>query len=443
MNSYPWLFPGGVGDIYDLERGQIPIKEWGQHLLRYYDGRFLEDPLFGLFLYNTIQRHTNNSKGNFFFKSDRFIGKNPPTVQELKKQLEKKNTRYIQMLRNFSRNIKGSDNFWRSRTEDLQHWIIHHVARGHGPPTFFITLSCAENWWIDLKRLLAQLEDTAHNYSRAEAIRGGSMIAMANASRRHPLFVNEYFMRRAKSFMSTVVKTALGIEHYWGRVEFAPGRGAIHLHIVAIAKDMAYLQDFYHAKTVEDKAAVVNNYAREHLDITADVDINDDKERRPEYQHSPLGKRYCESTNEDEDVRQLAEDCMCHQCNKYCLRSGKTNTIGPRKCRVHFGTETKYGKQDTQGLPRTNEARIIIDQKGISHFRMKRTKSVRVVQHSRTLLRGWRANCDIKLLLYYSNPNCPDISEIEDVSRYVVSYTGKRHNTSQAEIDAIQNIIMK
>jgi hypothetical protein len=41
------------------------------------------------------------------------------------------------MLRNFSRNIKGSDNFWRSRTEDLQHWITHHVARGHSPPTFF------------------------------------------------------------------------------------------------------------------------------------------------------------------------------------------------------------------------------------------------------------------------------------------------------------------
>ncbi len=30
------------------------------------------------------------------------------------------------------------------------------------------------------------------------------------------------------------------------------------------------------------------------------------------------------------------------------------------------------------------------------------------------------------------------ISEVEDVSRYVVPYTGKRHNTSQAEIDAIQ-----
>ncbi len=321
------------------------------------------------------------------------------------------------MLRSFSRNIKGGDNFLISRTKDLQLWITHHDERGHGPPMFFITLSCAENWWIGLNHLLAQLEDTAQNYSWAEAIRDGSMIVMSNASWRHPLFVNEYFMRRAKSVMSTVVKTALGIEHYCGRVEFAPGRGAIHLHIVAIAKDMAYLQDFYHAKTAEDKAAVVDKYAREYLDMTADVDINNDKQRKPEYQNCPLGKRYCESLNQDKDVRQLAEDCMCHQCNKYCLQSVKTNTNGPRTCRVHFGTETKYGKQDTQGLPLTKRSKIFINRKGISHFRMKRTKSVRVVQHSRTLLRGWRANCDIKLLLYYSNPNCPDISEIEDVSR--------------------------
>jgi hypothetical protein len=33
VNSYPWLFPGGIDDIYDLEQGEVPIKEWGQHLL--------------------------------------------------------------------------------------------------------------------------------------------------------------------------------------------------------------------------------------------------------------------------------------------------------------------------------------------------------------------------------------------------------------------------
>jgi hypothetical protein len=93
---------------------------------------------------------------------------------------------------------------------------------------------------------------------------------------------------------------------------------------------MAYLQVFFHTKTTEDKAAVVNKYTQERLDMTADVDINDDKQRRPEYQNSPLGKKYCESPDQGEDVRQLAEDCMCHQCNKYCLRLAKTTRNGPR-----------------------------------------------------------------------------------------------------------------
>ncbi len=91
-----------------------------------------------------------------------------------------------------------------------------------------------------------------------------------------------------------------------------PGCGAIHLHIVAIAKDMAYLQDFYHTRTAEDKASVVDKYSQEHLDMTAVVNINDDKQRKPEYENFPLGKGYCESQNQEEDVRQLAEDCMCH-----------------------------------------------------------------------------------------------------------------------------------
>ncbi len=82
-------------------------------------------------------------------------------------------------------------------------------------------------------------------------------------------------------------------------------------------------------------------------------------------------------------------------------------------------------------------------QKKMSHFWMTWTKSVRVVQHSRTLLRSWRANSDIKQLLYYSDPSFPGISKIEDVCQYVVAYTGKWHNTTQSEKDAIQNIILK
>jgi hypothetical protein len=81
--------------MYDLSCGKVSIKDWGQHLLQYYDGRFLEDSLFGLSLYNTVQRHSSNSEGNFFPASDRFIERNPPTVQELQRQLQLKDTRYI------------------------------------------------------------------------------------------------------------------------------------------------------------------------------------------------------------------------------------------------------------------------------------------------------------------------------------------------------------
>ncbi len=165
------------------------------------------------------------------------------------------------MLRHFARNIRGGDNFWRSKTEDLKHWITHHIAHGNGPPTFFITLSCAENWWPDLKRLLGQLDENAKNYPRAEAIRNGCKISMANAARRYPLYVNDFFMKRAKSFLVTVVKKALGIDHYWSRVEFAPGRGGIHLHMICIARDKAYLRAFYQARTSEEKTEVLDKYA--------------------------------------------------------------------------------------------------------------------------------------------------------------------------------------
>ncbi len=118
--------------------------------------------------------------------------RNPPTVQELQRQLELKNTRYIDMLRYFARNIKGSDNHWRARTDDLEQWINHHVGKGHGPLTFFITLSCAENWWPDLRRLLYQLELIDGNHIKAQAIRRCRR-AMSNAARKFPLYVNEFF----------------------------------------------------------------------------------------------------------------------------------------------------------------------------------------------------------------------------------------------------------
>ncbi len=113
---------------------------------------------------------------------------------------------------------------------------------------------------------------------------------MANTAQRYPLYVDEFFMKRAKSFMATVVKKALGINHNWGRVEFAPGWGAIHLHMICIARHKAYLRAFYQARTFEEQTEVLGKYAQEVLDMTADVNVNYDPQQKPDYASLPLGK---------------------------------------------------------------------------------------------------------------------------------------------------------
>jgi hypothetical protein len=151
--------------------------------------------------------------------------------------------------------------------------------------------------------------------------------------------------------------------------------------MICIARDKAYLWAFYQARTFEEKAEVLHQYNQEVLDMTADVNVNDDLQQKPDHKSSPLGKRYCKCHDQIEVVRRLAENCMCHQYNNYCLQTNKTNA--PRTCRVHFKTDSAFGKMDTLGIPCMPRSRIITNKKGISHFQMTCTESVRVVQHSR------------------------------------------------------------
>lgn len=444
VNAFPWLFPGGIGDPYDPETGEVDnLREWADHLLRYEDGRFSSDQVFTLYVHNYMVRHDNNSQGRWFFQGERFLGKNPPTLNELKCQIRDGNFTFIDKLRYFASEIRGSDNYWRAKTRELNAWIDYHVSCNHGPPTHFITFSCAENWWPDLRRIVSQLEFKAGRRKEAVAVAKGDPEVTYAAVKRHPIHVNEFFMQRAQSFLDGYAREVLDLEYYWGRVEFAPGRGQIHLHLLGITKDRAYLDDFYNATTESEKIKVLESYATEKLDMTADVQV--DEKTRMDRSKSPLASRYCETIDPLEDARFLAQECMLHKCGLYCLDDSKNKgkKDGPRSCRFECGKESERGKCDTPGWERHNEAYIHKDRRGIEHLRMRRTKSRRITQHSRALLQAWRANVDVQLLVYRSNPNIPDVNEIQSVCQYVVAYAGKRYHTKKSEVDAIQNIIIK
>jgi hypothetical protein len=163
--------------------------------------------------------------------------------------------------------------------------------------------------------------------------------------------------------------------------------------------------------------------------MTADAKVGDNPDYRPNYSASPPTRRYCACCDEKKDVTQLAQDCMMHQCNRYCLKSTKVGT--PRTCRSCYGTESEFGKVDTPGMDLIQNAKIQIDRKVISHFRMRRTHLIHLFQHGKYLLKAWKANCDVKLLLFFNDPTCPDLCEIEDVCRYVVAYRQKTQYISR------------
>ena len=56
-----------------------------------------------------------------------------------------------------------------------------------------------------------------------------------------------------------------------------------------------------------------------------------------------------------------------------------------------------------------------------------------MIQTPTKLLKYWRANCDVKILLYDTDPQHPDIKEIFNVIDYLISYTCKGAETTAAE----------
>jgi hypothetical protein len=57
--------------------------------------------------------------------------------------------------------------------------------------------------------------------------------------------IQEYFQLRTEAWLETVGKDVFGIKHYWVRYEFAPGRGQIHAHLLAIPEDQSIYELCY------------------------------------------------------------------------------------------------------------------------------------------------------------------------------------------------------
>jgi len=152
--AFPWLFPGGLGDYKAYKEEKTMVSEWAQRMLLYEDGRFAKDKIWGFFALNYATRHKNQTSGGFFV--DSFFKEGKVSLQEIKKDIQNGNNTWIDKITYYSQRVKGSPGYWRAKRGEVYSWINHHVQAGDGAPNFFLTFSCAEYQWEDVKRLFKE-----------------------------------------------------------------------------------------------------------------------------------------------------------------------------------------------------------------------------------------------------------------------------------------------
>lgn len=453
-NAYPWLFPGGYGDIDERnlsERGYV--NKWLRTLILYYDGRFTKDATFCFCAFNFKHRHQNSASGKIFIEG--FMTANKPSdLESLKKDISNSHYDLIEKIIYYSSKINGSSSYWRSKRYEVFSWINRSVVLGKGPPTLFITLSCAEHFWPDVKR---RLRDRISFMDECDKPNLDSKADILKAIKEYSIVVEEFFIKRVQSWMETFGKEVFKITIYFVRFEFTEGRGEIHAHTLCVADNKTvYEQEYQSREDVGKKKSIFANYAATILGLTSQHPCSDDngdlllhQVLEPEgflqsqvvysFNYCPCRKRLNDVTCFNDDDSKLINSVQMHRCGDYCMRTGSNNI---RYCRVGCGKEKPASKNDTPGFQTSKEVKLSRDHNGIMKLCIPRNTK-RMVQSSLKRFRLWRANCDVQMILYMSDPNNPDMYELSKVPDYVVSYACKGNLSTESEMKIILTLVQR
>ena len=208
----------------------------------------------------------------------------------------------------------------------------YHVEQQHGPPSLFLTFSCAENHWGTLANILA---DRIEMYDKdmATKLRNRNFSTMCEAARDHPLVVAEFFQIKLETWLATVGKEVFKIKHHWGAYEFAKGRGVIHVHLLAICDNLEILNQYHKLKgNKKEQEILMARYAREELFMTTEhpgTNLNEiaspeGTAQKDSFMYS-VQELYSECRCVKKDIVNIINSLCMHFCNDYCLRYPHNN----------------------------------------------------------------------------------------------------------------------
>ena len=154
--AFPTLFPYGKGDPTCIARQrQVSLSEGFKHLIRYADvvdgvfwWRFASHPRFPYWALNMKQGHQLISQTSVFLHqhpSDAQL-----TIEDLRDMVGHQSAEHLmKRLQHYAAKVQGSHPYWFQ-----QYCELRTLIEQKGPPTFFWTVSSADNYWSELHKLM-------------------------------------------------------------------------------------------------------------------------------------------------------------------------------------------------------------------------------------------------------------------------------------------------
>jgi ATP-dependent DNA helicase PIF1 len=278
LMCFPDLFPRARYGKYELRTRYISEAEYRVSRLLNMNGRFRRNQqyLFHL-LYDGDIKHLSNSITHMLRQSKTGI----ISVEEMLTKIESGDRQLETKLSSLFGNIRGTRQYWFARQGE-----VNCMMREFGPPTWFVTLSCAEYTW---ENLFDHLKVINSDMPGVDKMTPGELCSC------DPVSVCRHYHARFHAILNNLIltkdKPVLGeVEHYFWRVEYQM-RGAPHIHMLLWVKDAPMIG----TNTTDEILTFILRY------VTCSM---------PDETLSPTLHRYVKAFQK-------------HKCTSYCLRKYK------------------------------------------------------------------------------------------------------------------------
>ena len=415
--AFPTLFPDGKGDPTNPQiHHDVSFAEKIKHLIKIghhtssgWQYPFAKHPRFSYWALNMILRSRTLQQGSIFLNQN--PGEAHLTTADLQQMAQDNNSSLLMTkISRYVANVTGSHSYWHKVKEDLKA-IIHHV----GPPTFFFTFSYADMHWPELHSLFSVNSESITSQTRRQNVID------------NPHITDWFFTQRFESFVKHWLYNCLDADWHWFRYEYQATRGSIHCHGVAKLKNDPGLCEL-------TEVALQGYLAEQQLadldhqtDISLLCDLNATAQRGKEASQTvcryvdwllstynpmppdltgwqkpnphPCQKDPVKITTDEQsenDFHDLLNTVQRHtHCSTaYCLK--KTGNSSDLTCRFHFPfddcEDTALQFEPIHSNSKTPKFRAKI---------VTKRNDPRVNNYQRLQLQGWRANCDIQVVIDY------------------------------------------